>query len=151
MAIEHADMAARAAVDKVVSAERAIERTVKSLAPQHERLIPGAIYVAVIGLSGSIVARNRALPIRFLTPLALFALSARLILPETYGKVGNLVYTWEAHLPPVRKAHDETRERIAAGLWKAGEVVEDAEHLLDGAVQGSKEAFEKTSGIKLPK
>lgn len=153
MAIDHADMAARAAVDKVVATEYAIEHTIKSLAPKNgmETLLPGAIYVSIIGLSGSIIARNRALPIRFITPLLLFTVSARLILPETSRNVGNLIYELESKVPAVKQVHDETRSKVAAGLWKAGEVVEDAEHILDGAVQGSKDVFEKTSGIKLPK
>lgn len=151
MAIDHADMAAKAAVDKVISAEHSVERTIKRLKPKEERLLPGAIYVAVIGLSGSIISRNRALPIRFLTPLLLFTVSSTLILPETSRNVGNLIYEWESKVPQVKEFHDVTRTKVVAGLWKAGEAVEDAEHLIDGAVQGSKDVFEKNSGIKLPK
>lgn len=149
--IQQGDAFMRSAVDHVVAAEHHIERTVKSLKPRHETLLPGAIYVSVIGLSGSILSRNRAFPVRFLTPLLFFVVSSRLILPETSRNVGDLIYSWESRVPEVKKWHDFTRSHIAMGLWKAGEVVEDAEHMIDGAVKGSKDAFEKNSGIKLPK
>lgn len=145
------DALMRSAVDHVVMAENKVEATVKSLRPTHETVLPGALYVAVSGLTGSIIARNRALPIRFITPVLLFVVSSKIFIPETAANVGNLIYSWESKVPEVKKWHDFTRSHVAMGLWKAGEVVEDAEHLIDGAVQGSREAFEKNSGIKLPK
>ncbi|CCG84489.1 protein of unknown function [Taphrina deformans PYCC 5710] len=150
-ALQQADAHLRYAVDQVVATEHKIERTIKSLRPKNETLLPGAIYVAVIGLSGSIVSRNRAFPLRFLTPLLFFVVSSKIILPETSANVGDLIYSWEAKVPEVKKWHDFTTSHVAMGLYKAGEVVEDAEHMIDGAVKGSKDVFEKNSGIKLPK
>lgn len=150
-AIQQGDAMMRSAVDHVIMAEHRVERTLKSLKPKQEALIPGGIYVAIIGLSGSIISRNRAFPLRFLTPLLFFVVSSKVILPETSSNVGDLIYSWESRVPEVKKWHDFTRSHVAMGIWKAGEVVEDAEHMIDGAVKGSKEVFEKSSGIKLPK
>lgn len=148
--IAQGDELMRNAVDRVIAIEHRVERTVKSLKPRHETLLPGAIYVSIIGLSGSIISRNRMFPIRFATPLLFFVVAGKVFLPETSGNVGDLIYSWESRVPEVQKWHDLTRSHVAMGLWKAGEVVEDAEHMIDGAVKGSKEAFEKNSGIKLP-
>lgn len=149
--IASADRTMRSLVDHIILVESRVEGTVKSLKARDERLMPGALYVGIIGLSGSIIARNRALPIRFLTPIVFLVTSASVLLPRTTRNVGDLVYDYESRVPELKRAHDSVRQGMARSLWKAGEVVEEAEHLLDGAVQGSKDAFEKGSGIKLPK
>jgi MICOS complex subunit MIC26 len=47
-------------VDKWIGVERKVERTLKEIAPKgEETLLPGAVYVGIAGMGGSIIARNR--------------------------------------------------------------------------------------------
>lgn len=49
-------------VDKWIGIEREVESTLKEVAPKgDETIIPGAIYVGVAGMGGSILARNRTI------------------------------------------------------------------------------------------
>jgi len=47
-------------VNKWIGVERQVERTLQEIAPKgEETLLPGAIYVGIAGMGGSILARNR--------------------------------------------------------------------------------------------
>jgi MICOS complex subunit MIC26 len=47
-------------VDKWIGIERQVEMTLKEVAPKgEETIIPGAIYIGIAGMGGSILARNR--------------------------------------------------------------------------------------------
>jgi Apolipoprotein O len=51
------------AVDKWISVEKQVEKTLYDVAPKgEETIIPAAIYVGIAGMGGSILARNRTLP-----------------------------------------------------------------------------------------
>ncbi|ESK84567.1 hypothetical protein Moror_6090 [Moniliophthora roreri MCA 2997] len=62
--------------------ERQIDR-VKAIISPEESLTPEILYVGVATLSGSILARNRALPLRILLPPVLLALNANHFLSKT--------------------------------------------------------------------
>lgn len=50
-------------VDKWIGVEKQVENTFKEIAPKgEETIIPGAIYVGIAGMAGSIIARNRTSP-----------------------------------------------------------------------------------------
>ena len=50
-------------MDKWIGIEREVESTLKEVAPKgDETIIPGAIYVGIAGMGGSILARNRTIP-----------------------------------------------------------------------------------------
>lgn len=47
-------------VDKWIGIEKDVENTLKEVAPKgEETILPGAIYVGIAGMAGSILARNR--------------------------------------------------------------------------------------------
>jgi MICOS complex subunit MIC26 len=47
-------------VDKWIGIEKQVETTLKEVAPKgEETIIPGAVYVGIAGMGGSILARNR--------------------------------------------------------------------------------------------
>lgn len=144
-----ADEVMRGTVDHIIMFERTAERTLKQLRPRDEALMPGALYVGVSTLFSSILTRNRALPIRFLTPVLFFVGSGKLFLPHLTRNVGDFAYAQEARVPEVRRVHDQLRGQVARGLWVAGQKVEDAEHFVDGAVENTRSAFERTSGLKV--
>jgi len=56
--------AVEAVVDKWIGVEKQVEKTIHAVAPKgEETIIPGAIYVGIAGMGGSILARNRTYPI----------------------------------------------------------------------------------------
>jgi MICOS complex subunit MIC26 len=55
--------AVRDIVDKWIGLEKQVEKTLHEVAPKgEETIIPGAIYVGIAGMGGSILARNRNCP-----------------------------------------------------------------------------------------
>jgi MICOS complex subunit MIC26 len=51
-------------VDSWIGIEKEVESTLHEVAPKgEETILPGAIYVGVAGMAGSIVARNRTSPL----------------------------------------------------------------------------------------
>jgi len=47
-------------VDKWIGIEKQVESTLKEISPKgDETILPGAIYVGLAGMAGSIIARNR--------------------------------------------------------------------------------------------
>lgn len=168
-----ADGLARDAVGKVVEFEHDVERNVRKILPsrdapiaagavrqtpgrlapvaQSEPLLPNALYVAVAGMTGSILARRRNILVRFTLPVALFYGSARYLLPQTTRNLGDLIYSYEAKVPAVRQLHDDANKQLDTLVKKSVETVEDGKHVLEGALGSSKKAFEDASGIKLPR
>ena len=177
--LKQADGVAREAVGKVVELEHDVERNIKKVLPSprstttttspiatgaglretqaraavvpQEPLLPNALYVAIAGMTGSILARRRNVLVRFVVPLGLFYGSARYLLPQTTRNLGDLVYSYESKVPAVRQLHDDANAQLASLVRKSQETVEDGKHVLEGALGSSKKAFEDASGIKLPK
>lgn len=92
-----------------------IANTIRSLAPapdSGERLLPGAIYVGVSGMGGSILARNRGLLLRAATPVGISTVAAYALLPVTMRNVGQLVFEYERRVPGLAEKHVAARERM---------------------------------------
>lgn len=70
-----------------------------------EPLLPNLIYILTGSLTGSIIVRNRLLPIRFITPLifgtAVFALS----MPKTFDNTLTLLSQYEQKWPELYETH----------------------------------------------
>lgn len=106
-------------MDSAFNLEHSFTSTVASLAPPREsgeKLMPGAIYVLVAGMAGSIVTRNRNILFRATAPLALGLVAANSLLPITSRNVSELVWTYEKRFPAVAESHLKAREQIAQGL-----------------------------------
>ncbi|KAI5307332.1 hypothetical protein KEM56_007266 [Ascosphaera pollenicola] len=119
---------------RALNHEMRIANTIASLAPSPstgEKLLPGAVYVGVSGMAGSILARNRGVFLRTVTPLAFAGVAAAWCLPVTMGNVGNLVYEWEKQVPGLAERHVAVKERVGrfvdtgiAHSGMAGEMLE---------------------------
>lgn len=89
--------------------------TIRSLAPpkeSNEKLLPGGIYVLVASMAGSIIARNRNIAIRFITPIITGIVTANYVIPRTTENVGNLIWKYESRFPVVRDQHLRIREGV---------------------------------------
>ncbi|EPS44213.1 hypothetical protein H072_1790 [Dactylellina haptotyla CBS 200.50] len=107
--------------DKYLHIEHSVTTTVADLAPSHrsgETIIPGAIFVAISAMAGSVVARRRMFPVRFLTPVITGVAASWYFLPETSRNVGNLAWKWEQKVPQVAETHMAIRNGVVDG-WKA--------------------------------
>ncbi|KAH6637565.1 apolipo protein O-domain-containing protein [Boeremia exigua] len=108
-----------AAVDRALTEtlrlEHSFTSTVRSLAPPREsgeRIFPGALYVLVAAMAGSIVTRNRNVLLRASVPAAVGITAAYAVLPITMSNVGGLVWSYEEKYPALAEAHLRTKANI---------------------------------------
>ena len=107
---------------RVFHLESSLSSTVASLAPPpsaNEALLPGAIYILVASLSGSILTRNRGILLRVTVPLTFGLAAAYAVVPATMENVGELVWRYEERYPEVAKTHLRVRERVET-IWETG-------------------------------
>lgn len=102
-------------MDRFLNLESSFTSTVASLAPPKEsgeRVLPGAVYVLVAAMAGSIVTRNRNILLRATVPVAAGVGASYAVLPITTRNVGNLIWTYEEKYPVIRDNHLRTKEGI---------------------------------------
>ncbi|KAF5372953.1 hypothetical protein D9758_001574 [Tetrapyrgos nigripes] len=93
-------------VSKWIGVEHAVEHRVKSIISPEEPLTPGILYVGVATLSGSIIGRNRMLPIRLLLPPTFLILSMNHFLPKTTTNLSEyLSSVEETYFPTLAEKH----------------------------------------------
>lgn len=120
----HAHVAAaetklNALLTSVLHLEQDFTQTIASLAPAPqtgEQVMPGALYVLVAGMTGSIMTRNRNILLRATVPAAIGIGAAWVVLPVTMRNVADLAWRYEKRFPRVAQSHLEARERIEK-IW----------------------------------
>ncbi|RMZ82326.1 hypothetical protein DV738_g1741, partial [Chaetothyriales sp. CBS 135597] len=130
--------------------ETKIANTIAGLAPRPEtgeKLLPGAIYVLVASLTGSIISRNRGIFLRTATPLGVGIAAGWALLPVTMTNVGDLIWEWEKKVPAISEAHLKARG-IIVDTWNQLErgtkkVVNEVESGAEGARKGLEKWVEK--------
>lgn len=103
------------AADKVFGLERSFTETLASLAPSRasgERLLPGAVYVLVAAMAGSIVTRRSNVLLRATVPLAFGVGAGWALLPVTMRNCADLAWKYEQKVPVVAEAHLRTRAAL---------------------------------------
>ncbi|KAJ4984500.1 hypothetical protein SVAN01_09975 [Stagonosporopsis vannaccii] len=109
------EQAVDSALTSTLRLEHSFTSTVRSLAPPKEsgeKLFPGALYVLVASMAGSIVTRNRNVVLRAAVPAAVGLTAAYAVLPITMNNVGTLVWSYEEKYPVIADAHLRTKARI---------------------------------------
>ncbi|OAK95086.1 hypothetical protein IQ06DRAFT_285142 [Phaeosphaeriaceae sp. SRC1lsM3a] len=134
------------ALTETLRLEHSFTSTVRSLAPSREtgeRVFPGALYVLVASMAGSIITRNRNILLRASVPLAVGITAANVVLPITSKNVGDLIWTYEEKYPVLADAHLRTRQSIThfieTGKAHAGMglgMVEDKLHETKDGLEG---------------
>ena len=102
--------------------EQNFTSTIASLAPAPqtgEQLLPGALYVLVASMAGSIISRNRNLILRAATPPAVGIGAAYVVLPNTMRNVGDLIWTFEERSEFVAVNHLRIRGAVSEGWAQA--------------------------------
>ena len=104
--------------------------------------MPGALYVLVAAMTGSIVSRNRNILLRATVPFAVGLGAAWVVLPATTRNVGDLVWTYEEKLPIVSINHMRIRGAMEEG-WRQAKTREAAtKNWIDERVGDSMETVE---------
>ena len=133
------------ALDKTLSLEQSFTSTMASLAPRKEsgeKLLPGAVYVSVAAMAGSIVSRNRNILLRATVPLVTAITCANYVVPITTRNVGNLVWEYEKKYPVIADNHLMVRERISRFVETGKAHSQMGYHQAVDKVQGVKDTVE---------
>ncbi|KAK4174978.1 apolipo protein O-domain-containing protein [Triangularia setosa] len=137
--------AVNSSLSRAFDFEQSFTSTISGLAPDRasgEKLMPGAIYVLVAGMAGSIVARNRNVLLRTATPLALGITAAWTVLPVTMTNVSELLWYYEKKVPAVAEAHLQVREGLEKGVYMAKVHAELAQRKIEEGVREVREGLE---------
>ncbi|KAI9166946.1 MICOS subunit MIC26 [Paramyrothecium foliicola] len=106
-------------VDSAFHLEQSFTNTIASLAPPREsgeKLMPGAIYVLVAAMAGSIITRNRNILLRATVPLAVGIGAGWVVLPITMQNTADLAWKYEQRFPVIAESHVRLREGIQNSL-----------------------------------
>lgn len=104
--------------------------------------MPGALYVLVAAMTGSIVSRNRNIVLRGVVPLAVGIGAGWVVLPHTMRNVSDLLWKYEQRFPAVADGHLRTRASIEKA-WKMAKVhTQQAVHVVDDKVSSGRESVE---------
>jgi organizing structure protein 2 len=133
------------AFSQYLSYEHSVTRTIAKLAPPKdspEKVLPGAIYVAVATMAGGIIARRRIWPVRVLTPVVVGVASAWYFIPQTTQNVAELLWEWEKKVPRVAETHQQVRQSIEEAVRKTYETTVETRKKVDEVVHNVRKSAE---------
>lgn len=80
-------------------------------------MMPGALYVLVATMAGSIVSRNRNILLRASVPFAVGLGAAWTVFPATTRNIADLIWTYEEKSPLIANNHMRVRGASTEG-WR---------------------------------
>lgn len=103
--------------------------------------------MAVAGMSGSIISRNRNIVLRASVPVALGLGAAWVVLPITMGNVSGFVWEWEEKkVPGLARRHLEVRGLVEDGVRGGKTLVETVRDGVEEGVRKGREGLEGLAG-----
>ncbi|KIM23545.1 hypothetical protein M408DRAFT_332279 [Serendipita vermifera MAFF 305830] len=139
-------------VDRWIGVEHSVESRLKSLAPPPdvEPLFPGALWVGIAALSGSILAPKRSPIRRIIYPPAWGFLAALYFLPLTTDNVGKYIVELEdRYIPNVAKKQKEIAARLRASLADGKDKTKELREGLSGQVDKLGVMIRERTGLKV--
>ena len=130
---------------RVLRLESDFTSTVASLAPPRqsgERVLPGAVYVLVAAMAGSIITRNRNILLRATVPVATGIGASYYVLPITTRNVGDLAWKYEERYPVIRDNHLRATQGISHFLETGKAHSQMGLAMAEEKAQGVKETLE---------
>jgi MICOS complex subunit MIC26 len=125
--------------------ETSLANTISSLAPAPEtgeQLLPGAIYVLVATMAGSIVSRNRNILIRATFPLAVGITAGWVLIPVTMQNIANLSWEYGKRVPVIAETHAQVG-KLARDAWRQTTIHTQAlTRWADGTAEQAREKLE---------
>ncbi|KAG8812036.1 hypothetical protein FRC17_002222 [Serendipita sp. 399] len=137
-------------VDRWIGVEHAVETRLKSLSPPAdvEPLFPGALWVGVAMLSGSIFSRGRRIS-RIIRPPLWGLVAAAFFLPNHTRNVGNYIFELEErYIPAVAKRQQELAANGKRGLESSKDGVQRLRGELDVQMGKVTDFVRSTTGLK---
>ncbi|TVY57897.1 MICOS subunit MIC26 [Lachnellula cervina] len=132
-------------MDSALNLESSFTSTIASLAPppqSGEKLMPGALYVLVATMTGSIISRNRGILLRGAVPLAVGIGAGWIVLPITMRNVSDLLWKYEQRFPAIADGHIRTREGVEKA-WRMARVhTQQAVNIMDDTISSGRETVE---------
>lgn len=133
-----------------INIEHAIEHRIKSIISPNESLTPGLLYIGIATLTGSIIARNRMLPTRFLLPPIFMVASANHFLPQTTGNLSSYCGTLEdTFFPSLSEKHDVAKAHTQMTWNKVKDVTASTREQLNRGAVTAVEKVQEVTGLKL--
>lgn len=133
-------------MDSALHLESSFTSTIASLAPSQqsgEKLMPGAIYVLVAAMTGSIISRNRNIVLRAAVPFAVGIGAGWAVLPVTMRNISNLAWEYERRFPVIADSHIRTRESVEQA-WRMARVhSQQAVSMVDEKITEGREKVEE--------
>lgn len=148
--VEAGKKQANFAFEKYLKAEKNVTSTVADLKSDDEDILPGAIYVLVATLSGSVVARNRNILLRGVSPIVFGVLAFNYFLPQTYKNTGKLIWSFEQKAPALAQAHIDTTKQVEDIITNVDTAVKDANTALESSVHKARKFVAETTGLQIP-
>lgn len=137
-------------VQRYLKAERNVTGTVAELKSDKEDFLPGAIYVMVASLSGSILARNRNVLVRGITPIAVGVGAFAYFLPNTFQNTRNLVWKYEQRAPTLADYHVQAENGVNSMVKGVSSAVEDGKQGLENGIHKTRQFIADSTGLQLP-
>uniref|UniRef100_A0A060TI17 MICOS complex subunit n=1 Tax=Blastobotrys adeninivorans TaxID=409370 RepID=A0A060TI17_BLAAD len=138
------------AFQKYLHAEKSVTDTIAELKSDKEDFLPGGIYVLVSALSGSILARNRGLALRTVTPLVFGAGAFAYFLPNTFQNTRGLAWRYEQRAPALAEYHVKTQEQLEGLAKSVDSAVDDGMKALEDGVHKTRQFIADSTGLQLP-
>ncbi|KAJ7176225.1 apolipo protein O-domain-containing protein [Mycena crocata] len=137
-------------VSNWIGVEHRVENRIKLLLPPDERLVPGVLYAAIAFLSGAIVARHRALPVRALLPPILGATAFVHFLPKTSANIREYASALEdTHFPEVSRIHETGKAHTGMTWARIVDGMEKGREAVSGGVMAAVEKLQAATGLKI--
>ncbi|KAJ7611338.1 apolipo protein O-domain-containing protein [Roridomyces roridus] len=132
-------------VSRWIGVENRVENRIKALLPPDERVLPGALYVAIAFLTGSILARRRSFPVRAVFPPVLAGTAAVYYLPKLSANVRAYASDLEdEYTPELARIHETGKAHTAMGWARA---VDGTREVREKGKQGVLAAIEQVQGL----
>lgn len=138
------------ALDHGLKVERKIVGTLSSLIDQKESTSSAVLSVGIGTMTGSILARNRSFPLRFLSPLTFFLISSNHFLPTTTHNFKSYLFKLQDHhFPRSAATRDEIIRRGVEGVQYLNHLKHQMLSKTTEIVKDSTEALEKYGGLNI--
>lgn len=138
------------AFEGYLNAERNVTSTLAAIKSDEEDLLPGAIYVLVSTLSGSVLARNRNFVLRGIVPVAFGAAAFKYFLPQTFGNTGKLIWRFEQKAPALADAHVKTQNQVDGLVNNVSTAITDSKQALESGVHSARKFVADSTGLQIP-
>lgn len=134
----------------VYLAERLVSGAVSALHCKSEDVLPNAAYVAIAGLSGNIMARQRGVVAKVVLPVALSAAAFRYFLPQTFANTAGFLWAVEKRTAPALAEQQVAVVAQASTLVaKAEQVAADGLQRVHAGVDGLRTRIGRATGLTL--